>query len=99
MDLLEANKNKIACGYLSRNPSIFTYNYELIKEKNKEIKEEIINYLEYEQYIEINEKERITNGKIEYERRIIDFISNNQNKNYSFNYNKSCCGTFRTSYI
>ncbi len=50
IDLLEENKNNInECIFaedyysnLSQNPSIFTYDYEGIKERNKEINEEII---------------------------------------------------------
>jgi len=42
MELLEENQDKINWFNLSRNPSIFTYNYELIKEKNRELNEEII---------------------------------------------------------
>jgi hypothetical protein len=40
--LLEENQDKICWYNLSKNPSIFTYDYDLIKEKNKELNEEII---------------------------------------------------------
>jgi len=40
--LLEKNHEKINWKLLSINPSIFTYNYEDIKNKNKELNEEII---------------------------------------------------------
>ena len=36
IELLEENQDKIDYHYLSANPSIFTYDYDLIKEKNKE---------------------------------------------------------------
>jgi hypothetical protein len=40
--ILQANPNKIEWDSLSLNPSIFRYDYELIKNNNKELNEEII---------------------------------------------------------
>ena len=42
IELLKENPNKIKWGFISLNPSIFTYDYEKIKENNKELNEEII---------------------------------------------------------
>jgi len=42
IEILEKNQDKIDWYQLSKNPSIFTYDYDLIKEKNKDLNEEII---------------------------------------------------------
>jgi hypothetical protein len=42
MELLEANFEKINWNCLSRNPSIFTYNYNKIKMNFEELGEEIV---------------------------------------------------------
>ena len=42
IELLKENPNKIDWKYLSQNPSIFTYDYEKIKENKRELNEEII---------------------------------------------------------
>jgi len=39
---LEKNQDKICWYNLARNPSIFTYDYYMISNKNKELNEEII---------------------------------------------------------
>jgi len=41
IELLEANPDKIDWNQISRNPAIFTYDYDLIKERKKELNEEI----------------------------------------------------------
>ena len=42
IELLKKNQNKICWSHLSSNPSIFTYDYEGIKNKNKDLNFEII---------------------------------------------------------
>ena len=42
MELLEKNTNKINYQYLSSNPSIFTYDYDLIKKTFKDLNEEVV---------------------------------------------------------
>jgi hypothetical protein len=39
--LLEKNLNKVSWFGLSRNPAIFNYDYQKIKEKNREINKEV----------------------------------------------------------
>jgi hypothetical protein len=41
IEMLKENPDKIDWFYLSENPSIFTYDYERIKQKNKDLNEEI----------------------------------------------------------
>ena len=42
IELLKENQDNICWALISQNPSIFTYDYELIKERFKELGEEII---------------------------------------------------------
>ncbi len=42
IELLKIHKNKISWDYLHMNPAIFTYDYDLISKKNKDLNEEII---------------------------------------------------------
>jgi hypothetical protein len=42
--LLEANPDKINWVFLSQNPAIFNYDYQKIKEKNRELNKEVCEY-------------------------------------------------------
>jgi len=42
IELLKENRDKINWYYLSENPSIFTYDYETIKNKNKDLNEAVV---------------------------------------------------------
>ena len=42
IELFEENPDKINWYYFSQNPAIFTYDYDLIRERFKELKEDIV---------------------------------------------------------